>query len=314
MAGGLTEGGTLSMQDYLREPDQWLQSGSAKIAVFKDDGVTNMDAETVHSFGEEWSRFSSFDESDIRRCGDEYFDIVDDQMVNKDTLALDVGCGTGRWSKYLAPRVKFIEAIDPSDAVFSAAPFLNDTKNIRVTKASVDGIPFADETFDFVFSLGVLHHVPDTARAIEVIAKKIKYGGTLLLYLYYKFDNRSLAFRILFYLSHLLRLIISKLPGTLKQFICEGIAVVVYFPLARLSRFVKMLGADSLSARMPLSYYADKSYYIMRNDALDRFGTPLEHRFTREEIKVMLENAGFSDIRFSPNQPFWHVVAKRKAG
>jgi SAM-dependent methyltransferase len=299
------------MQVYSREPDQWLQSGSTRIAVFNDKGITNIDPETVHSFGEEWSRFSKFNESDIRRCGDEYFDIVDEQMVNSDTVALDVGCGTGRWSKYLAPRVKFIEAIDPSDSVLAAAAFLHDNENIRVTKASVDGIPFADQTFDFVFSLGVLHHIPDTARAIGSIAKKMKSKGTLLLYLYYKFDNRNLTFRMLFYASHLLRLVISKLPAALKQILCECIALVVYLPLAGLSRLVKALGAERLAARMPLSYYADKSYFIMRNDALDRFGTPLEHRFTREEITEMLVNAGFNEIHFSPNQPFWHVVAKK---
>ena len=299
------------MLAYTREPDQWLQSGTTRIAVFNDDGAANIDAETVHSFGEEWSRFNYFDEADLKRCGDEYFDIVSDEMANKNTVALDVGCGTGRWSKYLAPRVKFIEAIDPSDAVLPAVNYLAGDKNIRVTKASVDSIPFEDNAFDFVFSLGVLHHIPDTAKAIGTTAKKLKSGGTLLLYLYYKFDNRSFLFRTLFYMSHVLRLFISKLPSAGKQIICEGIAALVYFPLAKLSGLFKAIGAKSMASRMPLSYYADKSYYIMRNDALDRFGTPLEQRFTRQEITVMLKAAGLTEINFSENTPYWHVTAKK---
>ncbi len=299
------------MLAYTREPDQWIQSGTTRIAAFNDEGVANIDAVTVQSFGEEWGRFNAFDEADLKRCGDEYFDIVSDAMANKDSVVLDMGCGTGRWSKYLAPRVGFIEAIDPSDAVQEAVSILAENKNVRVTKASVDSIPFADNAFDFIFSLGVFHHIPDTAKAIATTVRKLKPGGTILLYLYYKLDNRSLPYRLLFYMSHLLRLFISKMPSTVKQILSEGIAAIVYFPLATLAGAVKAVGAKRLGSRMPLSYYSDKSYYIMRNDALDRFGTPLEQRFSRKEITEMLTAAGLRDIHFSDGTPYWHVTAKK---
>jgi hypothetical protein len=47
----------------------------------------------------------------------------------------------------------------------------------------------------------------------------------------------------------------------------------------------------------------------VRNDSLDRFGTPLVKRFSKEEITVMLQNAGFSEIHFSDHAPYWHVTA-----
>lgn len=299
-------------QHYIREPDRWISAGNNRIAVFHDHGRVNLDAATVDSFGEEWSRFNQFETKDISRAGDQYFDIVTDEMANGETVALDVGCGTGRWSAYLAHRVKCIEATDPSDSILPASHYLSEYKNVRLTRASLDNLPFADESFDFVYSLGVLHHVPDTRSAIATVARKLKPSGYLLLYLYYRFENRGPIFKMLFYLSHLLRLVISRLPYAGKKIICEVIAAVVYFPMARFAGIIRTLGFTQLSARLPLSYYSDKSYYIMRNDALDRFGTPLEHRFTRQEITDMLEAAGMTEIKFSGNMPYWHLTARKK--
>jgi len=62
---------------------------------------------------------------------------------------------------------------------------------------------------------------------------------------------------------------------------------------------------------VPLAYYVDKPWKIIRNDALDRFGTPLEKRFSRADIHGMIERAGLTRIQFSDSQPFWHVVARR---
>ncbi|HNP99917.1 MAG TPA: class I SAM-dependent methyltransferase, partial [Bacteroidia bacterium] len=63
---------------------------------------------------------------------------------------------------------------------------------------------------------------------------------------------------------------------------------------------------------IPLSYYWDKNFKIIRNDALDRLGTPLEKRFSRKLIEIMLTNAGLTEIVFSENEPFWHAVGKKK--
>jgi len=88
--------------------------------------------------------------------------------------------------------------------------------------------------------------------------------------------------------------------------ISQTIAVLVYWPLARFVRFLTEHGR-SVSA-LPLSYYADKSFYVMRTDAYDRFCTRLEKRFRRSEIERMLAGAGFKDITFSNQEPFWCAV------
>ena len=76
--------------------------------------------------------------------------------------------------------------------------------------------------------------------------------------------------------------------------------------MARAAWLLSRLGRSPRA--LPLSYYADKSLYVMRTDAYDRFCTRLEKRFTRPEIAAMLKQAGFVDIRFSDSEPFWCAV------
>ena len=134
----------------------------------------NADSKTVESFGDEWNRFSSFTEEETRRAGDQYFDIVTPEMADATTIALDLGCGTGRWSRYLSRRDKFIEAVDPGGAVLAAVRYTASCPNIRVTKAGYGSLPFDHESFDFVFSLGVVHHLPDTPAAVREAASMLK--------------------------------------------------------------------------------------------------------------------------------------------
>lgn len=297
------------MVSYNQSPARTLKIGDAEVASFVAAPL-NADAPTVESFGDEWNRFSSFSEEELKKAGDQYFDIVTEEMADKETVALDIGCGTGRWSRFLSPRVKFIEAVDPGEAVRAAVPFTKPCGNIRVTQAGYGNLPFAKESFDFVFSLGVVHHLPDTAGAIKEAASMVKKNGWLLLYIYYSLDNRGFFFRFIFGMSDLVRRVVSKLPRALKFFVCEGIAIFVYLPFLLLTRLVRLFGGNAWR-KVPLAYYVDKPWKVIRNDALDRFGTPLEKRFSKEEIASMLREAGMQDIRFSEEEPYWHVVARK---
>ena len=296
---------------YTRDPDAWIEVEGGRIAHFARDDGANLDAPTVASFGREWKKFNTFTDEEIAQSGDEYFDVVDEEDFSAETVGLDLGCGSGRWSRYLAPKVGFIEAIDPSDAVVAAHALTGDLHNVRVTRASVNSLPFADHSFDFIFSLGVLHHLPDTGTALSTATRKLKPGGTFLLYLYYALDNRGPGYKLVFHISNLARRVVSRLPATLKEWVCDAIALVLYVPLAGLARMVRIVLGKKLFEKVPLHYYADKSLWVMRNDALDRFGTPLEHRFTREAISDMMKNAGLADVKFSQAAPYWHVVGRK---
>lgn len=268
----------------------------------------NADNEVVESFGEEWSKFSSFKEDDLKKLGEEYFDILPADLLNLQTSVLDVGCGTGRWSKVLADKVGAITLVDPSKAILIADKLLAENENIRLAKAYANDLPFNDNEFDLVMSIGVLHHIPDTLSAMKECVKKVKPGGYFYAYLYYSLDNRGKLFRFAFNVSDLLRRGVSKLSPGLKRFVCDVLAIIIYMPFVLLSRLLFALGMKKAADNIPLSSYKDKSFHIIRNDSLDRFGTKLEHRFSKVEIRDMMEKSGLKDIHFSPNMPYWHAI------
>ena len=302
------------MIPYDRKPTSIIHGDVGSITSFCDaSSDTNIDWATVDAFGEEWTRFPTFDKDELSVAGDQYFDIVGSDMVVTDSQVLDMGCGSGRWTRYLASRAGFIEAVDPSHAVFSTQAFLADLENVRLTQAGVHELPFPDESFDFVFSLGVLHHIPDTKAAMRCCVEKLKPGGHFLVYLYYDLDNRSRLYRSLFACSALVRRVISRLPRTARHVACEVIAFCVYLPMVTVVRLLRRVpGLGRLAMRLPLAYYWDKSLRIIRNDALDRFGTPLEQRFSREEIRAMMLHCGLDEILFSEHAPFWHAVGRKR--
>src|SRR5207302_11451792 len=94
----------------------------------------------------------------------------------------------------------------------------------------------------------------------------------------------------------------------LQSFLCNILAITVYWPLARMSRVLERSGVNVGS--FPLSIYRRRSLYVMRNDALDRMATKLEKRFTASEIRQMLERAAFVDVILSQTPPFWCAVGR----
>ena len=301
------------MKEYNKASISTLTGTNKPIAVFTTLSETeNIDASVVHDFGEEWKKFSVHTDESVRELRKEYFDIIDESIVNKNTYMIDIGCGSGRWTDYFVDKAGFIEAIDPSDAVYAADQMLGKKENVRVTKASVDTIPWDDNTFDFGMSIGVLHHIPNTKQALIDCVKKIKPGGYFYVYLYYRFDDRGFVFKSIFYLSNLLRLIISRMPQVLKKFTCDVLAVLLYWPLSRFAGLLHKMKLHKLAKKIPLEPYYNKPFYNLRNDCLDRFGTKLEQRFLRSEIEEMMTEAGLMDIRFGEKSAYWHAVGKKK--
>jgi ubiquinone/menaquinone biosynthesis C-methylase UbiE len=273
----------------------------------------NIDAKTVEGFGEEWSKFdqSDLNEKERLQIFESYFKIFPWEDLPLGAKGFDLGCGSGRWAKSVALRVGKLVCIDASaDALKVAKKNLQNRANCEFYRASVEEMPVAENSMDFGYSLGVLHHIPSPSEGIRACIGKLKKGAPFLIYLYYAFDNRPSWFRIVWRVSDIFRRIIAKLPTVLKHLVTEIIALTVYFPLARIAFLSEKAGFD-VSA-FPLSIYRDKSFYIMRTDALDRFGTRLEYRFTKREIEKMLTDAGLENIKFSEETPFWCAVGVKK--
>jgi len=298
------------MLEYNQTVLKYIKYKDKEIPSFVIEDEKSIEKNTISSFGKEWKKFSRFNTEEISLIGSEYFDIVKDQ-INKNSIILDVGCGTGRWSKYIADKVNFVEAIDPSDAVLPAVELNYESANIRITQAGTDNIPFPDESFDFIFCLGVLHHIPDIKKALQNIIRVLKRNAYMLVYLYYNFDNKNAVYKFIFKLSSIIRKVVSSLPFWLKSFICDILSVIIYMPFILLGRLCKFIFKGNFYKHIPLSYYINKPFKVIRNDALDRFGTRIEKRYTRKEIISLLNEVGIGNIVFSDHEPYWHLMGQK---
>lgn len=276
----------------------------------------NADDRTVEAFGEQWDAYRQ-DGLDNREeqqfLFDRYFSIMPWDSLPENAVGFDAGAGSGRWARLCAARseVGALHCIDASEKALNVArENLAEFDHCEFHACSIEDAPLEAGSMDFGYSLGVLHHMPDTAGAIKDCADFLKPGAPLLLYLYYAFDNKPLAFKILWRLSEGIRFCISNAPVGLRNVLTEIVAALIYWPLARLSWVLEKIGVNV--DNLPLSDYRSATYYRMRHNARDRFGTPLEQRFTREEIEAMMLEAGLQDIQFRDDVPFWCAVGIKK--
>jgi SAM-dependent methyltransferase len=275
--------------------------------------MPNQYDDVAAGFGDEWSRFdwSEANETESAAIFQTYFHIVPWHSIPPKAVAFDAGCGTGRWAKYVSRRVGTLHCIDASAAALEVARRnLVDAPNCRFHLASIDTMPLSDNSADFGYSLGVLHHIPDTAAGISACVSKLKRGAPFLIYLYYALDNRPWWFRWIWRISNWARILISRLPHSLRYAVTQVLAITIYWPFARIAALLERMGMDI--ATFPLSSYRHRSLYVLRNDALDRFGTRVERRFTRDQIERMLRDAGMEQVVFSESPPYWCVVSVKR--
>lgn len=273
--------------------------------------LKNVDSDTVEGFGDEWSAFDhATSREDLKIGFDGYFSEFPWDKLPQGARGFDAGCGSGRWARMVAPRVSELHCVDASDKALEVArKNLAGFPGCSFHLASVSEMPFEDGSMDFGYSLGVLHHTPDTAGALAACARKLKPGAPFLVYLYYAFDNRPPWFRRVWQASDVLRRGVCRLPFRPRRAVTDVLAATVYLPLARGALALERAGFNV--DVIPLSAYRDRSFYTMRNDALDRFGTRLEQRFTRAQIDAMMRAAGLERISFREGPPHWCAVGYR---
>jgi len=276
----------------------------------------NIDQKVIDSFGQEWTTFKYVDPASDAALDEQflaYCEPIDLSQFNpRASVAADFGAGSGRWTSRLLPYFSLVYALEPSDGASTTlrGKFSNESR-VKILQETVGANSIPNESLDLAVSLGVLHHIPNTALAIKEVSCAIKPGGIFLCYLYYSLENKPLYYKMLFNWANVTRKIISNLPHPFKRFISEIISVLVYWPLARISNVLSMFGFNT--ANFPLHHYAKMPLVMMKNDSLDRFGTSLEQRFTKSQIVNMLKIANFDvdSLKFSDIEPFWTFTVKK---
>jgi len=265
--------------------------------------IITLQVEVAKSFESEWKKFSNITE-EFRNIFNNYFNLWQEKKTFGNNV-LDAGCGMGRWAYYSSKKAGKLFCVDISQAIDVAKNNVN-SDNSYFVQADLTKLPFKNNIFDAAYSLGVLHHIPDTLSALKELKNKIVDGGDLLTYFYYSLDNRPLYFKFLFHISNLVRNFVSRLPKKLAHMISWILAVIVYMPFIQIGKLFNLIGLTKVAKQIPLyEGYKNANFYIIYNDSVDRFTTPLEKRYSKEEIIGMYEKLNFKDIQVQNDIPYW---------
>jgi SAM-dependent methyltransferase len=265
--------------------------------------TTDFDPAIQRTFGDEWTHHGDV----LTEHAEEfqrYFDLVDlDRLAGK--RVADLGCGSGRWASFVAPRCDTLVVVDFSDAILVARENLRAHDNVIFVLGDVLDLPFGTDAFDLSYCLGVLHHLP--VDALDACRRLAPLAPELLVYLYYGLDNRPRHFRAGLVAVTAARKRLSKVSDRrARDVLTWSITLGVYWPLARLGRLLP----GRMGAAVPLGdTYGRSSVRRMRQDVEDRFFTGIEQRFTREQIAQLRDV--FADVAISDGLPYWHFLCRR---
>lgn len=279
----------------LRKRIEWVNQETADITDFAED--------IQFTFGEEWQRFPEI-LPEHKHEFSQYFDLVDMSSL-RDSRVCDLGCGIGRWSYFLKNYCRELVLVDFSEAIFVARRNLANTNNTFFFMGDLTRLPFQNKFADFLFCLGVLHHLPTSA--INEVRMLKKYAPQLLVYLYYALDNRPFYYRIMLSLVTMLRLKVTRIRSQIfRGIFTRFCAIGLYLPLVMLGKALRPFG---LSFYIPLyEEYQGKSLRRIRQDVYDRFFTRIEQRFSYKQIMTLTDT--FTEIIISDRLPYWHFVCK----
>lgn len=211
---------------------------------------------------------------------------------------LDAGTGSGRHARFASLYGASVAAIDLGDSIDVARA--NVPPNVLTVQTDLESLPFEPGTFDLVMSIGVLHHLPDTERALRYLANFAKPGGRVRVYLYWEPAVRW--HRTVLRGVTAVRRATTLLPHRLLKALCYPLAATLWLGIVTPYKLMRRWPPLSRFAEsLPLKTYADYSFGVLVNDQFDRLSAPIERRFTSAEVNDLMVGAGLRDVTVLPN-------------
>jgi SAM-dependent methyltransferase len=215
----------------------------------------------------------------------------------------------GRWLHFAKAAGAEIVGMDVSPAIDVAAA--RDGDGADFVQADLRWPPFPPQSFDLVYSLGVLHHLEDPRIGVRALAGLVRPGGELRLYVYRTLDDEPWWKRILLHMVTGLRQITTRLPYPAVHgvaWLVAAVASVLFLAPRRLLR--RSSWGDRLTRGLPLVHYADVPFRMVVSEQFDRLVAPIEGRFRREDVEAWLRDVGFEVVAVLPGLG-WRAIGRR---
>ncbi len=201
---------------------------------------------------------------------------------------LDVGCGMGRFLDVAARDAAHAVGIDLTRAVDSAAHNLAGRENVDLLQADLRSLPLRDGSFDVIYSIGVLHHTPDTRDAFRGLLRLLKPGGTVAIWVYHRPPWRRPWLPPSHAFSDALRVVTTRLPHGVLLSLCRA--------RARMHDRVKNpLLAKVLRKVIPANEHPDFEWRVL--DTFDWYSPRYQWKHTDDEVRGWFEESGLTDVR-----------------
>lgn len=203
-------------------------------------------------------------------------------------LVLDVGCGMGRFAEVATRWGAHVVGIDLSLAAEVAARNLAE-REAAIFQADVFHLPFAAESFDFIYSIGVLHHTPDCERAFKMLPGLLKPGGQIAIWLYSRYNRW-------YRMSDIYRKVTRRMPPRLLHALCYG--VVPLYGTHQVLKRIPLVGrpaSAALAYMIPMAFHKDRTWRIL--DTFDWYSPWYQSKHTYEEVFRWFESCGLEDLK-----------------
>lgn len=218
------------------------------------------------------------------------------EPIVRGKLGIEVGAGCGYDTYYMAKADPscHIVGMDLSDGVFMAKKVVEGLRNASIVRGSALNIPAKDNTFDFAYSFGVLHHTPDPAKGISEAVRVIKSGAPVFLYLYEDHSENIFKNFMLKLVTAARRITVKLPPKALFALSCV-LSPVVYLAFTVPANIFKHFKATyPLYEKMPFNFA--RAPFSLRGDIYDRLSAPTEYRFSRPELQRTLERNNVTGV------------------
>lgn len=269
----------------------------------------------IKNFGDEWNYFTS--DLDVKSAQGELESYFHTYMKYSDLdnkLVLDAGCGGGRFTYVLAKETnaKEIIGVDLSNSVFTAFENTKHFENITIIQADIMNMPFKKRNlFDFILSVGVIHHMPKPHEGFNCLAKHLKENGDILAWVYGKEGN----FLYITFADPFRKLITSRLPfiwalslAFILSFILWVVIWGVYYP------FNIVLGEKIANKILPLNEYLNffrkRGFKDFWRTVYDKMIPTIAHYITEDEFKRWFESNNLNYQTYFRNGHSWLGVGQ----